>query len=182
MTERSGKMRVSANLLSLAAAVGLVGICAAQSSASAQGVTSAASPKPPLKITLRLLNDSVKVGNPVLLKVTITNEAKERMLVDVRDATWLMGIDVRDSQGDRPLTRRGRILYHLDPGIENELPIDNGGQSAELYPGKTVVVSSIPVPDLYDLSQPGSYTIQVQRPDGHGGNVKSNTVTVTIVP
>jgi hypothetical protein len=182
MSERSGKMRFSARLFLRAAVVGLVGICAAQSSASAQGVASAASPKPPLRITLRLLNDSVKVGTPVLLKVTITNETKERTLVDVRDAAWLMGMDVRDSQGDRPLTRRGRIIYHLDPGIENELPMDNGGQLAELYPGKTVVVSPIAVPDLYDLSQPGKYTIQVHLPDGAGGVVKSNTVTVAVVP
>jgi hypothetical protein len=53
-----------------------------------------------------------------------------------------------------------------------------------LYPGNTIVIENVPVPDLWDMGQPGRYTIRVRRPDGlgSGGMIVSNTIEVTITP
>jgi hypothetical protein len=71
-----------------------------------------------------------------------------------------------------------------EPGSTNaRVEFPGGSSSGELLePGKTVELEQV-VPDLFDLSQPGRYTIQAHRSDGTlGGIVKSNIVTVTIVP
>lgn len=139
------------------------------------------SSNPPLSIAIRPLEDAVKAGSPVLLEVTITNNTKERRLVETRIPTWLMDVDVRDSQGNQPLTQRGQVVFGHGPDRINEIPV-GGGPLWAVDPGKPVVINSLPVPNLFDMSKPGTYTIQVQRPDGQGGAVKSNVVKVTIVP
>jgi len=193
MSERSGKMRVSANLLSLAAAVGLVGICAAQSADLAPAVAqSHAANKPTVSVSISAAQDVVKAGSPVFVDMTITNVSSHPVEIEAFGRDWYSQVDVRDSQGNQSLTREGRtVLKHEAPapaapdGSGKTIVRMWGLGSETSYPldaGKSRVFHR-QVPDLlFDLSQPGKYTIQVHRVDGPGVVVDSNTVTVTIVP
>ena len=160
----------------------LLGICAAQSGAPSQSAQPPKDTKQPFSLAIRLPHESVRAGLPVDVEVTIKNATDGLLFLD---RNWLGSFDVRDSKGRQPLTRRGEIILKhapLKPGEVRDLPT-GGGPPLQLSPQETVTVNLV-VDNLFDLSQPGKYTILVHLPDGAGGGgvVKSNAVTVTVVP
>jgi len=182
MSERSGKMGVSAGLLIL---VALVATCAAQSATSAPASNPPASSEPPFSLAIHPVLDLVKAGSPVKIRMTVTNNTKRPIITETWGPNLIFQFDVRDTKGERPLSTRGRALFGVkEPGLGNaRVDFPGGSSSGEVVePGKTVEIEQV-VPDLFDLNQPGKYTVQARRSDGTlNGVVKSNTVTVTIVP
>jgi hypothetical protein len=152
--------------------------------------------KPTMTLAIRLPQDVVKVGSAVMVEITIRNKVENLMFLPHAD--WC-GFDVRDDHGNQPLTRKGQVLLgrvRPEPGEAAQWsPPIQGGPSGMLGKNQTATITS-PVCDLFDLSKPGTYTIQAYYPDRRGVGefskhydpsrddvyVKSNIVTVTIVP
>jgi hypothetical protein len=148
------------------------------SSSTMSGTTTA-----PLLLKLRAVNSTVRAGTIPQVQITIVNTSNGPVLMEVRPSTWLFSFDVRNSQGKQSPSRRGRVL--ADPthkGIQpQDYPPLEGGPAEEIFPGKSVVMNNIPVSDLHDLSQPGTYMITVHRAYG-GSIIKSNSIAITVIP
>jgi hypothetical protein len=129
-----------------------------------------------------------KVGLEVVTKNISNHIIGERTARDKRDLTRFYRVDAHDTQGGvPPETELGRQSGNsgdtppqwLGP---NPVPGREDMRVASNRPGQehTQVIA---VSDLYDLSQPGQYTIQVRRWDDETKTwVKSNTITVTVIP
>jgi len=153
------------------------GLLAAQSSAPIK------EREPRFSIAINAPSNTVKPGSQITVNATLTNKAKDTIYLDA-SAPWMAELDFRvevhDVQGNlAPLTDYGRLVLKN----EGEVPIvENNGSLAVLHPGDTFK-REIVVSKLYDLTQPGKYTIQAQRPDDANGTIaKSNTVNVTVTP
>ena len=142
------------------------------------------SAKPPFSIRLQPVQSAVRAGKPILFQITITNTTNHPVLVETRIPTWWSAFEVRDDRGQTSPSRRGRVL--ADPAHRGIRPEDypplEGGPAWLLAPQQSAVVENVPMSDLHDLSQPGTYQVLVRRPDGVGGVVKSNTVIITVTP
>jgi len=142
----------------------------------------------PFSLKIEPLAEMVRAGSEVAVKMTFTNLTKEPLLVEIWGPGLFWQFDVRDKGGNKPLTERGRDLFGVpstpNPGGKKkivEFPV--GSSSAQLVePGKTLITVQTVPPELFDLTQPGKYTIQASRPCGLNCTVKSNTVIVTITP
>ena len=65
---------------------------------------------------------------------------------------------------------------------KSSLVVAYSAWNAHVKPGATFE-DHVDLTSIYDLSQPGKYTVQVQRTDAVSKTlVKSNTVTVTVTP
>jgi len=135
--------------------------------------------QPPISITIRALNDVVQAGAPVVMEIMAKNVSDRAAIFEIPDTTYYMAFDVRDSAGNPPLTRRGRALVLGEGRSFDDLPEGGGPGTKLIEPGKSITVEERVFPDIFDLTKPGSYTIQLQ-PWGHD-SIKSNTVTVTVV-
>jgi hypothetical protein len=134
----------------------------------------------PFSLHVTALDESVKAGAPVRLEVSTTNISQSALTLSKSNPGMEYEFIVLSENG-KPVTesaalkrmkdrRRPIVIYRLS----NE--VLNSGESTR----ETVVIT-----DYYDLSQPGEYSIQVERqvPEQYGrGIVKSNTVKVTITP
>ena len=145
--------------------------------------------RPPFSVTLNAPDKPLKSGAELHLQVTIKNTSDH-------DITFLT------SAGDDGFRYKIRVLdAHAHPAPPSALVIamrsdkklvefgwSNFGR--KLKPGESLV-DEIDVTKLYDLSQPGIYTISVTRhippdavPQGQKlgkGFVRSNTIAVTVV-
>ena len=127
-------------------------------------------PQPPISVTIETAGGvSVSPGGTVALGVVTKNISNhfinERTARDKRDLTRFYRIDVHDSQGGVPPGKRnlakrqetaemlrdgGRVRIRRQPGRDDLEGNYKPGQE------RTEVIS---VNELYDLSQPGQYTI-----------------------
>ena len=150
--------------------------------AIAQVVKPAQTAEPTFAVTIRLEPDVVKVNSEIRVKTTLINKSNgkvsfERSPEDMAELEFQ--VDVRDNQGNpAPLTEYGRqVIKH--EGIP--LATHFAGFST-LQPGESLKCDVV-ITRLYDLSQPGKYTLQVQRiEDALKMVAKSNTITVTVTP
>jgi len=146
---------------------------------------SAQAAQPRYSITISPVNPTAKVGSEFRVKIVQTNTSGENQYF------WL----------DANAPRHGEYLYRIDAWLSDgrsaprskyfrEVRDDTGklrggtGGSAVMIrkkPGESIV-SSIDLNELYDL-QPGEYTVQVYQKDSIAKTtVKSNIITVTVVP
>ncbi|HEY6251428.1 MAG TPA: hypothetical protein VI685_15830 [Candidatus Angelobacter sp.] len=107
----------------------------------------------------------VRVSNPSKVGITFQYAASDPLtcFVAVRDATGAMAPATeqgRQLRGEHALPQGQTVTYTLNPGE---------AQTRECT-----------VSDLYDMSAPGRYSIEVQELDGRP--VRSNTVAVTVTP
>ncbi|MFZ0480659.1 MAG: hypothetical protein WAL71_16080 [Terriglobales bacterium] len=119
------------------------------------------------KITITSVHATEKSGSKItiMVKETVLSDGPDGLIVG-RPTQY--DVDVRGIAGKlAPKTELGERLNGISNG------------SRESFYAKTGEVSSgeIVVSDLYDMSQPGKYLIQVFRRSD-----KSNTITVTVVP
>ena len=100
--------------------------------------------QPALSLTIRAVKETVQPGSRVELEVTVRNDSNRFQVYPTWGPMYYMKFDVRDSQGNQPLTRRGRALL-LGEGLSPE-DFPRGSQSgAPVEPGKTITVhDSIP--------------------------------------
>ena len=155
---------------------------------AAEGALAAQSGQPPklveprFSIAISVDSSTVKTGSQITTKAVLTNKAKDTIFLDTF-AQWTgeldLEVEVRDVQGNlAPLTDYGRLVIKG----EGDVPIVGKVFSMALLPGE-VLKKDVVISKLYDLSQPGKYTIQAQRvDDANGALAKSNTVTVTVTP
>jgi hypothetical protein len=150
------------------------------------GIAYAQATQQPFSITISVEKSQIKVGDPVDLKVVMTNTSDHDVDCTVNgsnalDRNYLY--DVVDEDG-RPV-----------PKIEKKY---HGGSSVWpciLKPGQTDTPSGGRISVLYDFSRPGKYTIQVSRPvwgddqrpgtvgtvQNNQADIKSNTITITVL-
>jgi hypothetical protein len=122
-------------------------------------------------LTITTMNDTVKPGADIVLRTYISNLTGHEIKFDAAK----MPIAVYDSHGNlAPWTGGPEWRRIMDTG--NGL---TGG--AEAY--GTTGNDFCHLDKLYDLSKPGKYTIQASRFDDESKTwVKSNTITLTVVP
>jgi hypothetical protein len=114
----------------------------------------------------------------VQVQVTLTNTSNRRVLIQERNPATDYAIDVRDGRGaEVPETDFGRKLKE-PPAI----PMNS--RNYEIYLRSTESTKgTIALSDLFNLSRPGQYTIQLSRAVSNNpkdGVVKSNTIRVTV--
>ena len=132
----------------------------------------------PFNVTISPETPVVKATHPVIVDVTVTNTSNRRLLIQERNPATDYEFDVRDERGNAvPETDLGRKLKE-PPTI----PMNSRNFGVYLRPNESTK-ETIALSDLYDLSHPGQYTIQVSRAVSNkpkDGVVKSNTITVTV--
>lgn len=146
-------------------------------------------PSAQLLLTADALHPIIQSGAAVSVKVVNKNISTQALSLWRENAIdqigWVYEVDVRDESGAIPPdTKFGRIFRYNEQGSPNVGPgtflISSGGFLL-LQPGETRT-DVIDVGRLFDLSQPGRYTIQLERSDPNGDLVKSNLLTITVTP
>jgi hypothetical protein len=155
-----------------------------------QGTGKTSGGRPVNSITISAFRDSVKTRSPVYITVEFRNNTDH----DLEFARVLSGadckIDVRDVQGKLPPeTGFGYIHNGHVAHPEEDLTrfsgkdLNDEGVWAAVKAGQTTewVINAA---KFYDMRQPGKYAIRVEREDPEDSKVilKSNTVTVTMIP
>jgi len=142
-------------------------------------------------LTISTPHDVVKAGSEVRVKITLTNTSNHDIGVGVERQVSSYGekhyeVEVQNEKGVRaPLTRHGHIM-------RGEVPDPPGDLAEQLELGSDLILDVKPgdvaydviiANKMYDLSQPGKYSIQVHRFDPESQTeVLSNTITVTVTP
>jgi hypothetical protein len=150
--------------------------------AHAQCVETKPGAPPPFSIDLVAEQDSVKTGSPAWVKVTLTNKSDHDIIVFRTIQNYQ--VDVRDETGTLTAdTKLGRSRNgHVDSSDLSPQELTGSGACLTIKAGQSLK-DKIDVSTLYDLSKPGKYAICVVRFDEESGtDVKSKTITVTVMP
>jgi hypothetical protein len=153
----------------------------------AQNSTGGTAVQPISTLAISAVHDSVRVGSPVLVRVTIENNSDHDIELSREASGKDTSFEVRDEKGVlAPDTKLGMTWNgHVKPeqldassvdlSVHDMYGILKSGESSSL---------NVNVAIFYQMSLPGKYTIQCSRPDL--GNLslvlKSNVITVTVVP
>jgi hypothetical protein len=174
------KVRISIAAVAVLTELVASDISASQCSQPAEGSKSV------ISIDADRLQRRVRLGDPVLLRVRMTNVSRHDVSI------WLAKgsgedqyeVDVRDQKRNLPpdteygKKRNGHV--HLEMLKVQDLV--GSGDCVPLRARKSIV-HEIDVSKLYDLSTPGKYFIRVQRADPESfAMLKSNTVRITVAP
>ena len=168
----------------LVVALNAILILCSLASASSQQKTNSASD---ISLTIQAVSGTVKVGAPVWVDVTETNNSNKVLPIgrekplEMDQGGVTFKVDVWDGKGVRCAESAfyRKLTGYFTPeeraaGIEQRSFYN--GFAILVDPGKSVK-DRIDVGRLYDLSHPGTYTIQVQFfPSG------SNKITITVIP
>jgi len=140
----------------------------------------------PLAIKISPTHDGItvgsgveKAGSPILVIVELTNDSGKDVSVSSHDYAECYTFEVLDAEG-YPAPETEWMREWKNPGRRRS------GHGV-IAPVKTGVSwkEQLRISDFYDLSRPGTYTIQVERklPEELGtGTVTSNTITITVLP
>jgi hypothetical protein len=140
------------------------------------------SAQPSLSLTISVPGTAVKAGSPLKLKITTTNTSDH-------DVSYLVSTDglydvyVHDAAGAlAPETPEGARKHFWSPNHRPEV----GSVFVARYHLEARARQEIEV-DItkeYHLTKPGKYTVYVERPDpeNKGKQIKSNTITITVMP
>jgi hypothetical protein len=143
---------------------------------------------PVLSIRISAEHASVKLGSPIRLNVMLMNTSNH----DVNIVQSLKGgeykVDMRDADGK--LARDSSFGYihngHIAQTDMEPSRISSGDLADSLVGGLIKAHDTMPwvltATRFYEISQPGKYAIQIERPDPENPSVsvKSNTITVTV--
>jgi hypothetical protein len=141
----------------------------------------AKNPEPSFSIVIRASQDVVKIGSPVSIEVTKTNQANHEINNSkIRSSIPPYEIDIKDDQGNsRPETESFR---QAKKSREADLTHAFSVVFGNLKPGESDR-DGIDLNRYYDLGLSGTYTIQLRQFDNETKTiVKSNTITVTVAP
>jgi hypothetical protein len=133
----------------------------------------AAAPSTPAQFTLAIsaVQSTVKAGEKIAIEIAHTNTSKRPIVLGpVDDDGYLPDVTVGGNAAID--TVRGR-QWKNDGGVTEE---SSGPGFPPTKPGETAKRILV-ISDLYDLTHPGTYSVQVRR-----GTVKSNTITVVVLP
>ena len=129
--------------------------------------------KDPFSITISADKPTVVAGSRVYIRIKLTNMSDHVVdcssaMVGAFDRRYLY--DVLDENG------KSMIKTDIDP---------ERYQFCNLDPGESTGNGERLIRWLYDFTKPGTYTVQLSRFIGNDekqGTVKSNTITITVVP
>jgi len=163
----------------LMASVACIGSAAGQSTAPVQ------ERKPSFIMTISLKEKTVRPGSQVFVNVDLTNTSdREAQIYITRSGKTPYTFQVLDGTGKAaPLTRQGRAILNGQSVVKDEkgnlrMMVGTGG-AVPVAPGGTL--HDMVIVTEYDLSQPGEYTIRLQRTDPATKLiVTSNTVTLIV--
>src|SRR5882724_3005153 len=150
-------MRILRRLLPLSLAIATLAACVTR--AEAQSFT----------FKISAVQDVVKAGSKVRVKMELKNTSEDdisltRVPWGKEDHPELEGFRpvVKDARGKEPaLTKWGRLVYGRTEPSDNPPNLTlNAVISYPLEPGH-VHTTEVIVSDLYDLSVPGTYTVQI---------------------
>jgi hypothetical protein len=140
--------------------------------------------KQPFAMTLAELEQPLKAGSPLLLRVTVTNTSDRAVRVPISEGIPEVGkvyqVHVLDERG------RPAPPWVPPPPPKGKTVLRVGSlKGAQLQPSESLT-DQVNVTCLYDLSRPGKYKIWIAEPFYRGahlsnGLVRSNTITVTVV-
>ncbi|MGH9591296.1 MAG: hypothetical protein ACRD25_12935, partial [Terracidiphilus sp.] len=118
----------------------------------------------------------IDLGSPVWIMITITNVSDQTIHFGFgRSGNEAIGFkyDVRNEEGQS----LKRVEHHGD----NRPRLPPGSTlSGILQPRKSLGESTM-LSDIYELDQPGKYTVQVSRKEPGMAIIRSNTITITVV-
>jgi hypothetical protein len=133
----------------------------------------------PFTLTLSTDHSQVHVGDQVLIKIVMTNISDKQI-----DCTGMPSNGLDRNYQYEVHDEDGQVV----PKIRPKYP-DIGETSSVwpciLKPGESHESAGGLISRLYDLSRPGRYMIQAQRlinGDAHRAVVKSNMITITVLP
>ena len=147
---------------------------------------------PPFSLTL-WISPHVTGFKPgeVYVEVITENTSNHKLFLwterlSTEQAGSVYKVDIHDSNGMSPpemeFGRQTKIFDEAPPSAGPTSTPRQLGERMRLLPGESWR-DLILMKNLYDLSQPGQYTIQVRRWDDETKTwVKSNTLTVTVTP
>jgi hypothetical protein len=134
----------------------------------------------PFTLTIEAAKPSVNAGSNVFIKATLTNVSTQNVdctEAEVGAAIVSYDYDVRDEEG-KPVSKRDMSFPYTGKHWD----------ICSLEPGKTVKRDLL-LSWLFDFSKPGKYVVQLSRRTSvdtnglrTGDRVKSNTVTITVLP
>jgi hypothetical protein len=162
-TLREAQMRNLMTILVLAAA--FEGLCVGQTQTALLTVE-----EPGLAITITG-PASVTAGSKVMVSITPMNRSDHRIRFRVEPMDYRYQVTVYDAQNNMAMeTERGRKVKG------GSAKMSHLGGSFWLDPGESRK-DQLAVSNLYDMSRPGKYKVQVSRE-----GAKSNTITIDVVP
>lgn len=138
--------------------------------------------KPTISISISPLQEAVKSGSPIVVKLVLTNISDHKL-----GFSWIRGsggrnfeVNVSDSQGHpaqpaprKGIDKNGRHWVRMSAGSAYVVYLEPGQAKTDEFDAS----------DFYVLTRPDKYTIQLQRADGESKTVvESNTVSVTVTP
>lgn len=136
---------------------------------------------PPFSVTLSTAKPEVKVGVDIKVKVALTNLSDEQF-------NYVPGgkLDVRDDKGEKVSEikvppKRVEQVAKDGSRIRIVLPPHGSYQALEILPHQTMTFPNVVLNNRFDLSRPGTYTIQYVEQYG-AASVKSNLISITVVP
>jgi hypothetical protein len=133
---------------------------------------------PTLSLTITTLETNAKVGQVVLVRVITVNESNQPVTYYNTSTYCNYSLKVLTSAGTpAPATdfKKGQSCG------SGQLEITGRRILVMLKPGESSA-EDIRISEQYDLSQPGQYSIQVDRTFPGIGNFSSNVVNVSVTP
>jgi hypothetical protein len=143
--------------------------------------------KTPYTLTIAAKNAGVKAGEPIEIEVTRHNTSNKNVDCGAAYSESFPGVDlsleyiVRDESGallERKSPENDRLKGHAAGSFK----------ACTLPPGETSYNGGGQISSLYDMTKPGHYTVQAIQHDSDKenktevGRVKSNVITVTVIP
>jgi hypothetical protein len=168
-------MRIALICMFLATTIGL------SPTSYGQGAKPEKKMEPSFSIVIRASQDVVKIGSPVSVEVTKTNQSNHEINNSkVRSFNGPYEIEIKDEQGNlRPETESSHESKKSKGADQNRT---FSAVFGSLKPGESER-DRIDVDRYYEIKIPGKYTIQLHQFDNETKmTVKSNTVTVTVTP
>jgi hypothetical protein len=133
-----------------------------------------------LSVTIRPVKDTVQAGSAVEVETTFKNESDHPIPYGVSDGRDYTRFDVRDSAGNQPLTPFGRAVL-LGEGLGPDDFPPTSAEAGVLEPHESTTLKQRISAKVFDLTEPGSYSIQLREPWRHQSIILSNTITVKVV-
>jgi len=159
--------------------IGIFASCGGKAFGSSDG-------KATVSLTIRAVEDSLKTGSPVRIRVTLKNQSDHDISVTREVRGRECKVDVRDENGKLAAdTSTGYAWNGHVPNLDLSriTPADLKGALVfgTLKTGETTAWV-MDVGTLYVMTKPGKYKIQLERTDPENASVtvKSNVVTVTV--
>ncbi len=155
-----------------------------------------AEPRGEFSLVIRPLESTAKVGSPVEIEVKTINLTNHDLVIGNGFYPSIYTYNVKRDGMSVAETELSKNLKHppprppcKQPGTASCIEISDSVVGIEPLAAHQTRTETIPVSDYRDMSQPGTYTIQLLEVDSivsgrkvHQSEVKSNIVTVTVGP